>query len=153
VSEHDAPVVAQVLAERGMRVEVIAPPAFAQRASALADVHLVVLDDVARAGLADATLTALTRFVADGGALVATGRVHLFRDPGFGGSAVAGVLPVALESQSPEPEEREPIALYLLIDRSNSMGYSGTGLGEGEKMEYAKRAALAVLGQLGPNDL
>src|SRR5262249_1147874 len=64
------------------------------------------------------------------------------------------LLPVELMSQEPEPKEREPIALELVIDRSNSMGYStrpDPG-GEGEKMEYARRAALAVLDQLGPPD-
>src|SRR5204863_477056 len=41
-----------------------------------------------------------------------------------------------------------------LIDRSNSMGYaSGPDLQYGAKMEYAKRAALAVVDQLGPRDL
>src|SRR5207245_10733654 len=50
---------------------------------------------------------------------------------------------------------REPIALDLLIDRSNSMGYSSSNptVQFGEKMEYAKRAAIAVLDQLGPSDL
>src|SRR5262249_60347423 len=68
---------------------------------------------------------------------------------------VPRLLPVELVSQPPEPKEREPIALELVIDRSNSMGYStrpDPG-GEGEKMEYARRAALAVLDQLGPHDL
>ncbi|HJW68549.1 MAG TPA: VWA domain-containing protein, partial [Candidatus Binatia bacterium] len=63
--------------------------------------------------------------------------------------------PVELLSQAPEPKEREPIALELVIDRSNSMGFStrpDPG-GEGEKMEYARRAALAVLDQLGSHDL
>jgi Ca-activated chloride channel homolog len=65
------------------------------------------------------------------------------------------VLPVDLLSQAPEPKEREPIALELVIDRSNSMGFSSRPdpNGEGEKMEYARRAALAVLDQLGPRDL
>src|SRR5439155_849646 len=70
------------------------------------------------------------------------------------GTALERVLPVELQSERPEPREREPIALYLLIDRSNSMGYaSGPDLPYGAKMEYAKRAALAVVGQLGPRDL
>src|SRR5262249_60158109 len=37
--------------------------------------------------------------------------------------------------------------------RANSMGYAGGPLPYGEKMEYAKRAALAVLAQLAPQDL
>jgi len=61
------------------------------------------------------------------------------------------VLPVTLVSQTPEPEEREPIGLYLLIDRSNSMAdVAPQGMA---KIDYARRAALAVLDQLMPQDL
>src|SRR5262249_61166224 len=75
--------------------------------------------------------------------------------PGWASSELAPVLPVELLSQAPEPKEREPIALELVIDRSNSMGFSTRPEpgGEGEKMEYARRAALAVLDQLGSHDL
>src|SRR5439155_566741 len=114
----------------------------------------VVLEDVARAGIPERALDALARWVAGGGALIATGGAHLFGDGGFAGTALERVLPVELRSERPEPKEREPIALYLLIDRSNSMGYaSGPNLPYGAKMEYAKRAALAVVEQLGPRDL
>src|SRR5439155_15397853 len=82
---------------------------------------------------------ALARWVAGGGALIAAGGAHLFGDGGFAGTALERVLPVEFQSERPEPREREPIALYLLIDRSNSMGYaSGPDLPYGAKMEYAK---------------
>ncbi|HLY36980.1 MAG TPA: VWA domain-containing protein, partial [Candidatus Binatia bacterium] len=152
VSEHDGPVVATALARRGMDVEVTAPSGFP---ASLDEHHAVVLDDVGRAALPDAALDAIARHVAAGGALVVTGGPHLFGDAGFAGTALEHVLPVALQSQRPEPKQREPIALYLLVDRSNSMGYatSEPALEYGEKMEYAKRAALAVVAQLGPRDL
>jgi Mg-chelatase subunit ChlD len=155
VSEHENPVIATALAERGMHVELIAPPVFASRAGRLDAYHLVVLDDVARAAFTDQALAALADWVARGGGLVATGGEHLFGDPRWHGTPLEHVLPVDLEAQTPEPQEREPIALYLVIDRSNSMGYSSTQamVHNGEKMEYAKRAALAVLDQLGPKDL
>jgi Mg-chelatase subunit ChlD len=155
VSEHEAPAVAAVLAARGMRVEIVAPPGFAARVSRLRQYHLVVLEDVARAGFGDAALAELAAYVAGGGALVVTGGEHLFGDPGFVGSPLERVLPVELQSQTPEPQEHEPIAVYLVIDRSNSMGYAGSQpmVHNGEKMEYAKRAALAVLDQLGARDL
>jgi Ca-activated chloride channel family protein len=153
VSEHERPVVALALARRGMDVELTRPSGLDARAARLAGYHVVVLDDVARADVGDAALDALARRVADGGALVATGGGHLFGDAGFVGTPLERVLPVTLQSQRPEPRQREPIALYLLIDRSNSMGYASSALAYGEKMEYAKRAALAVLDQLGPRDL
>src|SRR5437667_117888 len=154
VSERAQPVVALALAKRGMEVEVTAPAGLAARVGRLADYHVVVLEDVARAGIPERALDALARWVAGGGALIATGGAHLFGDGGFAGTALERVLPVELRSERPEPKEREPIALYLLIDRSNSMGYaSGPNLPYGAKMEYAKRAALAVVEQLGPRDL
>ena len=152
VSEHAQPVVVEALARRGIAVDVVAPAAFATNAGALGAHHLVVLDDVASAGFAAEGLAALARWVADGGGLVVTGGPHLFGDAGFATSPLAPVLPVELQSQTPEPEEREPLALFLLIDRSNSMGYQSEGLRAGEKMEYAKVAALAVLDQLAPQD-
>jgi Mg-chelatase subunit ChlD len=152
VSEHGAPVLATALREHGITVDLVPPAGLAAR---LADYHLVVLDDVGSTTLAPATLAALERHVAAGGGLVVTGGEHLFGDAGFVAGPLERLLPVELQSQAPEPTEREPIALYLLIDRSNSMGYatSQPALQYGEKMEYAKRAALAVLDQLGPHDL
>jgi Mg-chelatase subunit ChlD len=155
VSERPLPVVAKALGGRGMRVEMIAPAALGARSRTLDDVHVIVLDDVAHATLPAGALERVATFVAAGGGLVVTGGKHLFGDPGYGGSVLARLLPVELQSQSPEPREREPIALYLVIDRSNSMGYAShePTLPNAEKLVYAKRAALAVLDQLGPRDL
>jgi Ca-activated chloride channel family protein len=154
-SERATPVVATALAERGMHVEMVDPAGLARRLGTLASYHLVILDDVARAGLSDATLEALAEWVARGGGLIATGGEHFFGDAAFAGTALERVLPVTLRAHNPTPQEREPIALYLVIDRSNSMGYASRqpGLHNGEKMAYAKRAALAVLDQLGDRDL
>ena len=155
VSDRPTPVVASALAERGMHVEIVAPHALAGRADALASFHLVVFDDVARGDLTDATLEQIASWVARGGGLVATGGEHLFGDAGYTGSAFERVLPVTVRAQTASPQEREPIAIYLIIDRSNSMGYAShqPALHNGEKMAYAKRAALAVLDQLGDRDL
>ncbi len=144
VSERERSVVAAALVARGMTVTRVSP----RRLGRLDTVHAVVLDDVGYAGFAPGALDTLSRWVGRGGALVVTGGRHLFGDPGFVASPLEPLLPVTLQSQAPEPKEREPIALFLVIDRSNSMGY-----GHGEKMEYARRAAVAVLEQLGPRDL
>lgn len=144
-------VVAAALRERGLAVEIVRPSAV----GSLADVHAVVLDDVPRAALPDDTIERLGRWTEDGGALVVTGGRRFFGDPGWRTGGLARLLPVELQPQGPEPTEREPVALVLVIDRSNSMGYASRPEpgGRGEKMEYARRAALAVLGQLGPRDL
>jgi Mg-chelatase subunit ChlD len=65
------------------------------------------------------------------------------------------LLPVTLEPRRPRPGSREPLAMFLVIDRSNSMGYNsriGT-LRDGEKLRYAKEAALTVVRQLKDQDL
>jgi Ca-activated chloride channel family protein len=154
-TERATSVVAAVLAERGMEVERVAPAALAARVSRLSGAEVVVLDDVARGTVAAETLRDLRGWVGGGGALVVTGGPHLFGDPAWADSPLAPALPVELLSQAPEPKEREPIALELVIDRSNSMGFTTRPdpASEGEKMEYARRAALAVLDQLGPHDL
>jgi Mg-chelatase subunit ChlD len=154
LSERAAPVVATALGERGMRVETIAPGDVDARAPRLESYHALVLDDVGKRALGNRVLARMAAYVARGGALIATGGEHFFGDAALVGTPLERVLPVELQSQTPEPKEREPIALYLVIDRSNSMGFSsGPTERYGEKMEYAKRAALAVLEQLGQSDL
>ena len=155
VSERTLPVVARALAPRGMEVEIVTPAAFAARAARPLETHVVILDELASAALPAPALARLAAHVGAGGGLVVAGGRHLFGDPGWADTPLAALLPVELRTQSPEPREREPVALYLVIDRSNSMGYAShePTLPNAEKMLYAKRAALAVLDQLGPRDL
>src|SRR5206468_8338260 len=82
---------ALALVRRGMDVEVPAPAGLAARVGHLAEYHLVVLEDVARAGIPERALDALARWVAGGGALIATGGAHLFGDGGFAGTALERV--------------------------------------------------------------
>jgi len=152
VSQRAPSVIAAALAEQHVDADVVTPAAL--RPARLAAAHVVLLDDVGSRALAPGVLDALEGFVARGGGLVVTGGPHLFGDAGYLQTPLARLLPTELLSQEPEPEEREPIALELVIDRSNSMGYvSRQGGVAGEKMEYARRAALAVLEQLAPEDV
>jgi uncharacterized membrane protein len=151
VSERAEPPVAALGLERhGIDVTVLDPGGLRGRAPQLHGIDVVVLDDVGHAALDDATTGALARWVREGGGLVVTGSEHLFGDAGFVDTPLARLLPVELVSQRPTPEEREPLALELVVDRSNSMG---SGAPDATRMEYAKRAALAVLDQLAPGDL
>jgi len=155
VSARTRPIIARALGARGMQVEMLTPAAFDERSRELRDTHVVVLDDVARASIGSAALERIADHVAGGGGLIVTGGKHLFGDLSYNDTALTRLLPVELQPQSPAPRERAPIALYLLIDRSNSMGYASgePTLPNGQKIVYSKRAAIAVLDQLGPRDL
>jgi Ca-activated chloride channel homolog len=112
----------------------------------------VVVANVTADALDDHAQYALNRYVADyGGGLVVTG--DTLRDPKFHDSDLEKTLPITFAPQPPPPT-REPIAVYLLIDRSNSMSYNSRypAVRDGERIRYAKQAAAALLNQLDDTD-
>ena len=112
----------------------------------------VVVANVTADALNDNAQYALNRYVADyGGGLIVTG--DTLRDPKFHGSDLEKTLPITFEPQPPPPT-REPIAVYLLIDRSNSMSYNSRypAVRDYERIRYAKQAAIALLNQLDDTD-
>lgn len=145
----------RALQRKGVQVDA-RPPAALRGLETLRPYHLVVLEDVTAAALAPGATEALERWVRDhGGGLVLAGGGNTYGDAGFARTALARLLPVTLEPRRPKPGTREPLALFLVVDRSNSMGYNsriGT-LRDGEKLRYAKEAALAVVRQLKDQDL
>ena len=147
-------VIAAALTRKEVRADV-RTPASVRTTDALRDYHLVVLEDVTAADLPASTLDALERWVRDsGGGLLVAGGGATFGDPALARTPLKRLLPVTLEPTRPKPGAREPLALFLVIDRSNSMGYNsrvGT-LRDGEKLRYAKEAALAVVHQLKDQD-
>lgn len=146
---------AQALTRKGLTA-VVRPPSQLQNLDALLPFHAVVLEDVAAADFPKGALDDLERYVRDyGGGLVVAGGATTFGDAGFVNTPLKRLLPVTLEPHRPRPGAREPLALFLVIDRSNSMGYNsrvGT-LRDGEKLRYAKEAALTVVRQLKEQDL
>ncbi|HTT77052.1 MAG TPA: VWA domain-containing protein [Candidatus Binataceae bacterium] len=112
----------------------------------------VVLANVTADALGENAQYALNRYVADyGGGLIVTG--DTLRDPKFRGSELEKTLPINFVPQPPPPT-REPIAVYLLIDRSNSMSYNSRypAVRDYERIRYAKQAAIALLNQLDDTD-
>ena len=112
----------------------------------------VILANVTANAIGEDAQYALNRYVANyGGGLVVTG--DTLRDPKFHGSTLEKTLPINFEPQPPPPS-REPIAVYLLIDRSNSMSYNSRypAVRDGERIWYAKQAAVALLNQLDDTD-
>jgi Ca-activated chloride channel family protein len=147
-------VIARALTRKGMRVDV-QPPATLRSLGNLRPYHLVVLEDVTAGAFAPGALAALERWVRDhGGGLLVAGGGNTFGDTGFVNTPLKRLLPVTLEPRRPQPNTREPLAIFLVVDRSNSMAYNsrvGTRR-DGEKMRYAKEAALAVVRQLKDQD-
>lgn len=148
-------VIADALIRKEVRADVRAPAAL-RSAGALSDYHLVILEDVTASDLPAATLEILERWVREnGGGLVVVGGAASYGDPAMARTLLKRLLPVTLEPNRPKPGMREPLALFLVIDRSNSMGYNSrvSTQRDGEKLRYAKQAAVAVVRQLKDQDL
>src|SRR6185437_3831133 len=112
----------------------------------------VILVDVTAAALTPEVQAALGHYVGDyGGGLIVTG--DALRDEKFHQGELEKALPITFAPQPPPPS-REPIAVYLLIDRSNSMSYNSRypAVRDGERIRYAKEAAVALLNQLDDTD-
>ena len=128
------------------------PHGLSPRAADYLGYQAVIIANVTADALAPEVQSALNRYVADyGGGLIVTG--DTLRDSKFHGGALEKTLPIEFQPQPPPPS-REPIAVYLLIDRSNSMSYNSRfpAVRDGERIHYAKEAAIALLNQLDDTD-
>ena len=137
---------------RNYVIDFVSPRSLSDRPADYLPYQLVILDDVPEGSLTGAAQHALNRYVADyGGGLVATG--DTLREEYLAGGELEKALPVKFAPQPPPPS-REPIAVYLCIDRSNSMSYDSRypAVRDGERIRYAKQAAIALLRQLDDTD-
>jgi Mg-chelatase subunit ChlD len=149
---------ARVLERKDFEVVATSPRRFPRRASELRPYHAVILEDVAAASLKSGKLSALRNYVRDyGGGLIVAAGERTYGDAGFRRTPLQAMLPVTLEPRQPPRAQRAPLALFLLIDRSNSMGYHFRKRLERSQAEsklvYARHAALAVIDQLRENDM
>lgn len=158
VSARARSALARVLERKDVDVTEVAPADCPRRAEELVGYHCVIFDDIEARALPARVLEALERYVRDfgGGFILAAGE-RTYGDTGFAQTALERILPVTLEPRKPPRPEREPLALFVLIDRSNSMGYHIRNRLERSEQEsklaYAKRAAAAVVHQLKDTDL
>ena len=137
---------------RQFNVTVTSPRSLPTRPENYLPYQAVFLSDATAATLSNASATALNRYVSDyGGGLIATGET--LRDERFAGTPLEKTLPVKFQPQPPPPS-REPIAVFLCIDRSNSMSYDSRypAVRDGERIRYAKAAAIALMRQLDDTD-
>jgi Mg-chelatase subunit ChlD len=97
----------------------------------------VILDDVPAGAIADAARGALVEYVRDmGGGLVALGGDNSFGLGGYPRTVIDDLLPVRSE-----PDDRPPVRVVVLLDRSASMGQQVAGR---RKLDLAKEAVLQL---------
>lgn len=131
----------RALSQAGLIVTTRGPSALPAAAGGFAPWDAVIVSDVARAAIPDATMRALARFVEeDGGGLLFAGGDQVFgegRDgpAGYHGSEIERLLPVTIERKD-EPD----VALVMVLDKSWSMA--------GPVMELCKSAAQAAVDAL-----
>lgn len=155
VARRPGSVIGEVLRRRGFVVEQRAPRSFPETAEEMTSFHAIVLESPRGSDLRPSALRVLERYVGEsGGGLIVAGGTSTFGDERFRKTELERMLPVTIEPRPPHRPNREPLALEILIDRSNSMAYNSRirALRDGEKLRYAKDAALAVVNQLKDED-
>ena len=147
---------ARALQLKEVDIEFRRPDGLPTKLTDLLDYNCLVFDDISRDAVTKKQMAVIERYVRDfGGGFIMTGGAQTFGTLDYKNSAIERILPVSFQEQRPKKKKRIPIALFLLIDRSNSMGYNSRvrGLHDGQKMLYAQKAATAVLAQLQNSDL
>lgn len=129
------------LTTSGFDVTVRPPSGLPSSASALDPWDAVVLSDVPRAAISNASMSALTEWVEQvGGGLLVAGGEAVFGEGGYRKTPIERLTPVTFERRD-EPE----VALILVLDRSLSMA--------GASMELCKAAAQAAVAVMADEQL
>src|SRR5262245_59341435 len=146
---------ARALQMKEVDTEFRRPEGLPNQLSELLDYNCLVFDDIGRSGISAQQMAAIESYVRDfGGGFLIAGGLRTFGDLGYKNTTIERILPVTFQEQRPKKKKRTPIALFVLIDRSNSMGYNSKvrGLHDGQKMRYAQKAATELLNQLQDTD-
>jgi uncharacterized membrane protein len=146
---------ARALQMKEVDVEFRRPEGLPTQLSELLEYNCLVFDDVGRGGITQAQMSVVEAYVRDfGGGFIMAGGMRAFGDLNYKNTTIERVLPVTFHEQRPKKKKRTPIALFIVVDRSNSMGYNSKvrGLHDGQKMVYAQKAATELLTQLKDTD-
>jgi len=144
--------IVDALKVRDYKIDLRGPQTLSANPQDLLPYQTVILADVPQPSLSGPVQNAFRSYVSDfGGGLIVTGEA--LEDDRFQNGALESVLPVKFKPQ-PRPPSREPVAIYLCIDRSNSMSYNSRypAVRDGERIRYAKQSAIALLRQLDDTD-
>jgi len=137
------------LSGSGFDVTVRTPAGLPQKASDLDQFDALIVSDVARAAMSDASMKAMAQWVEhDGGGLLIAGGDSVFGEGPEGGTGAGGYRHTELERIAPTTFERkdEPeVALIIVLDKSWSMA--------GAVMELCKAAAQAAIDVLADEHL
>ena len=132
-SPSSARYLAGALRDAGFDVSVRPPSAVPVTASGLDAWDVLILSDVARTALPDASIPAVAEWVErSGGGLLIAGGESVYGDAGYQKTAIERIAPVTFERRD-EPE----VALVLVLDRSWSMA--------GPSIDLSKAAAQAAV--------
>jgi len=146
---------AEILEARGFAVQQARGNELPANPGAYDSTHLIVLEDLPGRAIDRRSMETIEGAVHQRGVgLIFVGGGETFGDPAYQDSPIERLLPVSMEPRRPRPGKRDPLALFLLIDRSTSMGFNSRvrGLRDGEKLRYAIEAGLAVIKQLKDHD-
>lgn len=133
----------EAMAREGLRLQTRPAESMPEALQELNGYDAVILSDVAAHTLPERVMALLRDYVEKlGGGLVMIGGMNSFGVGGYYRTPVEELLPVKI--RAPDEEERQSVALAMVIDRSGSMS--------GEKLELCKGAASATVELLGKGD-
>jgi Mg-chelatase subunit ChlD len=136
------------IAAGDMRIEQVRPAQLPGAAAGLAAYGVVVLDDVDAEAIGPESAAALSDFVTRrGGGLVVRGTPRTLGPAGYPQTPLDAVLPVDFRGRG--GQRGSELALVVAFDKSGSMADRA---GDTTKIEFARRAALAVHDVLAAGD-
>jgi uncharacterized membrane protein len=141
--EGEAHYLVEAMAREGLRLQTRPPKSLPESLQELNGFDAVILSDLSAHLLGERTMTLLRDYVEKlGGGLVMIGGPNSFGVGGYYRTPIEDLLPVKI--RAPDEEERQSVALAMVIDRSGSMS--------GEKLELCKSAATATVELLAKQD-
>ncbi|MHA3774362.1 VWA domain-containing protein [Verrucomicrobiota bacterium sgz303538] len=131
------------MAKEGLRLQTRPAQSVPESLQELNGYDGVILSDVSAHRLSERTMVLLRDYVEKlGGGLVMIGGMNSFGVGGYYRTPIEEILPVKI--RAPDEEERQSVALAMVIDRSGSMA--------GQKLELCKSAVSATIELLAKQD-